>query len=98
MSIVNLWRHVFNLCTIAPCISLPVLLPLRHPVPVEHQVPVEAPDGEVGGLLVGEGVVVDDVDDGTHHVGGVPRYPVQQRLQPALSALAVAEDNVSRDM
>ena len=67
-------------------------------MPVEHQVPVEAPDCEVGGLLVGEGVVVDDVDDGTHHVGRVPRDPVQQRLQPALRALAVAKNNISRDM
>ena len=64
-------------------------LVLGNSVPVEHQVPVEAAHSQVGRLLVGESLVVDDIDDGTDHVGLVPGDPVQQGLQPALGTLAV---------
>ena len=65
------------------------LFPLRDPVPVEHQVPVEATDGEVRRLLVGQSVVVDDVNDGADYIGRVPGYPIQQRLEPALTILTL---------
>ena len=48
------------------------------------QAPIEAAD--LDGFLIEmnlQGVLVNDVDDGTHHRGGVARDPVQQRLQPA---------------
>ena len=39
--------------------------------------------------MVLQRVVVNDVDDGTDDGGGVPRNPVDERLEPALGALAV---------
>ena len=47
--------------------------------------------------MVLQRVIVDDVDDGTDDGGGVPRYPVDERLEPALGALAVGVQ-VSEDV
>ena len=70
--------------------GVPRLFPGRHGVPVELEVPVEAADGGVAGLLVLKRVIADDIDDGADDNRGVARYPVQQRLQPAVCRLAVA--------
>ena len=56
---------------------------------LSYQFPVEAPPGHVRGCDVLEGLVRDDVNDGADD-----RLPVlgdlgQERLQPALSTLAV---------
>ena len=56
----------------------PLALVVRDAVPGELQVPVEAADaGGLGATVVeAQGLVLDDVDDGAHHVGPVRRYPV----------------------
>ena len=65
-------------------VTSPVLFSLGDAVPVEHQVPVKAPDSEVGRLLIGERVVINDVYHGADDVSPIPGYPVQQRLEPSL--------------
>ena len=39
--------------------------------------------------MILEGVVIDHVDDGADHVGPVPGDAVEERLEPALGALAM---------
>ena len=77
---------VYWFCLVRPSI----FLSLRDSMPVEDKIPVKTTNRKVARLLIGKSVFINDVNDGTNNVGGVPGNSVQERLQPAWGTLAMA--------
>ena len=68
---------------IVTALTSSLFLMLWNSMPVEHQVPIKATHRQVGGLLVGQSVITNNVNNRTYHIGGVLSNSAEQRLQPA---------------
>ena len=58
-------------------------------MPIKNKVPVKTSHSKVARLLIGEGVIIDNVNDGTDNVCWVSGNSVEERLQPARRTLTV---------
>lgn len=66
------------------CVLVLLLLAIWYRVPIKLKVPVETPNIDTTTISKVElqRRIINYIDNRTHNGGRIPRYPIQQRLQP----------------